>query len=34
VQEIARMIGGVSVTRRAQDHAREMLAAAKSSPRG
>jgi DNA repair protein RecN (Recombination protein N) len=32
VQEIARMIGGVSVTRRAQDHAREMLAAAKSSP--
>jgi DNA repair protein RecN (Recombination protein N) len=33
VQEIARMIGGVSVTRRAQDHAREMLAAAKSSPR-
>ena len=34
VQEIARMIGGVSVTRRAQDHAREMLAAAKTSPRG
>ena len=33
VQEIARMIGGVSVTRRAQDHAREMLAAAKTSPR-
>ena len=28
VQEIARMLGGLQITARGQDHAREMLAAA------
>jgi DNA repair protein RecN (Recombination protein N) len=32
VQEIARMLGGLNVTERAQDHAREMLAIAASPP--
>ena len=34
VHEIARMLGGLTITARAQDHAREMLTAAEASPTG